>query len=473
MRSERAPLLGLCQVLPQEVSGLACRALDAALPAAGEERALARLLDALAGEINAGPAGGARVAWRAGQRWLPSREAVRLEDPGVDAGGVPRPFRERGVYLLTGGLEGNGFAISRFLARAARARLVLLEEPAADVARTAARVRTLEELGAEILVIPVVPGDEDAALAAVAKAEERFGSLHGLIHAASTRRERTFRLVRELDRAACSWHFQPKAHALYGLERALAGRNLDFCILLSSLATELGGVAYAAYTAANCFLDAFAQDRARRGDLPWRSLAWDVWEFEDERDQTAVVRDDLAGLAMTPREGEKAFCRATAVFGLDRLLVSTADLETRVEQTGRRIGALRERTQATAAPAARHPRPSLATSYEAPETELERRIAEVWKRTLGFAEIGVHDNFFELGGDSFVAVQVVSRLQDELGIELPVAKLYQGLTIRALGGLLAKSEEEATDERAAHLEERREAMERRKEFQQQRRARRN
>jgi phthiocerol/phenolphthiocerol synthesis type-I polyketide synthase E len=466
-RPERATVLGLCKVLPQEISGLACRVIDAALPPAS--RALERLLDALAAEIEAGPAAGERIVWRGTQRWVPVREAVRLEAPATleEPGEVQarQPFRERGVYLLTGGLAGNGHALARYLARTVRARLVLLEEPEAGVDQ--ARVRALEELGAEVLVVPCVPGDEAAAREAVARAEERFGAVHGLIHAAGTQGERTFRLIRELDREACGWHFRPKAHAVYALENALAGRDLDLCILLSSLATELGGVAYAAYTAANCFLDAFAQDRARHGSLPWRSLGWDVWEFEGETDQITAVRDDLAGLAMSPREGEEAFHRAAAVAGLDRVLVSTTDLTARIEQAGRRIGALRGR--ATAAPAAGHPRPNLPVPYVAPASDLERRIAEVWKRTLGFEQIGVQDNFFELGGDSFVAVQVVSRLQDELGIELPVARLYQGLTVRSLAALLEQDRSAVVEQLAVQLEERRESMSRRREFMERRR----
>ena len=92
------------------------------------------------------------------------------------------------------------------------------------------------------------------------------------------------------------------------------------------------------------------------------------------------------------------------------------------------------------------------------------------KRTLGFEQIGVHDNFFELGGDSFVAVQVAARLQSELGVELAVAKLYQGLTIRTLAALLAQDEDAASERRAVVLEERRESMGRRREFLERRRS---
>ncbi|HEV2855695.1 MAG TPA: SDR family NAD(P)-dependent oxidoreductase [Thermoanaerobaculia bacterium] len=452
LRPERTTMLGLLKVLPQEVPGLACRAVDA-IPGG-------RTLDTVVAEL-AAESSEFLVACRGGRRWLQSFEPVHLD--------TASPLRPGGVYLLTGGLENNGLGFARYLAREARARLVLVQPPSAPPDE--AIVRSLRELGAEVLVVTADLADTSAMSAmsaAVALAESRFGALHGVIHTAGTVGERTFRLVRELDREACSWHFQPKAHALFALEKALAGRELDFCVLLSSLATVLGGVAYSAYTAANLFLEAFVQEHNRRGGQPWVSLGWDVWELEGGQEQITAVRDDLAGLAMGPREGEEAFRRAAGARGVDSLLVSTVDLSERASQAGRRIGALQERAEVAAG--GRHPRPSLATPYAAPESDLERRIAEVWKRTLGFEQIGVHDNFFELGGDSFVAVQVVSRLQSELGIELPVARLYQGLTVRSLAALLAQDEAAAGEQRAALLEERRESMGRRRELFERRRS---
>jgi acyl carrier protein len=110
--------------------------------------------------------------------------------------------------------------------------------------------------------------------------------------------------------------------------------------------------------------------------------------------------------------------------------------------------------------------------YEAPAGELEERIAAVWGRALGFEEVGVLDNFFDLGGDSFVAIQVASELRDELGVDLPAAKLYQGLTVRSLAALLAADGSTSAAARAGELEERRAAMDRRRDFQERRRARR-
>jgi phthiocerol/phenolphthiocerol synthesis type-I polyketide synthase E len=460
-RPEKATLLGLVRVLPQEMPHIACRAIDVALPEPGSREAA--LLDRVVAEAVSISAGGDDdlVALRGRERWVPGHQPVRLE------GGGAAPLREGGVYLLTGGLEGNGYALARWLAREAHARLVLLR----DGAEGADRVQALKELGAEVLTVQADPGDEEEMRRALAEAEARFGPLHGVIHAAGTQGERTFRVVAELGAEESGWHFRPKAHALYVLERVLAGRELDFCVVLSSLASVLGGVAYAAYTAANLFMDSFVREHNRRSDgRPWLSVGWDVWRFEEETEQILAVREDLADLAMTPREGEEAFRRVLAMPAVDQVLVSTGDLGARLAQRGERIAALRGRSvqAAGAAPAALHPRP-LQTPYVAPESEMEQRIAGVWQRTLGFEQIGVHDNFFELGGDSFVAIQVVTRLKEDLGIELPVARLYQGLTIRALAGLL-EDEGEAAEQRAAQLEERRESMGRRREFLERRRS---
>jgi acyl transferase domain-containing protein len=81
-------------------------------------------------------------------------------------------------------------------------------------------------------------------------------------------------------------------------------------------------------------------------------------------------------------------------------------------------------------------RPPLAVSYVAPETPIEQRIAQVWSTSLGVRDIGVDDNFFDLGGDSLRAVQVARELTGTLGVSMPAASLYEGVTIRRLAASL-------------------------------------
>ena len=76
-------------------------------------------------------------------------------------------------------------------------------------------------------------------------------------------------------------------------------------------------------------------------------------------------------------------------------------------------------------------RPELESGYEEPQTETEKKLAEIWAQVLGVEEVGVHDNFFDLGGDSIMSLQIISRA-NQLGMGVSVRELFQSQTIAEL-----------------------------------------
>lgn len=88
-----------------------------------------------------------------------------------------------------------------------------------------------------------------------------------------------------------------------------------------------------------------------------------------------------------------------------------------------------------ALPAPDQSRPELDARFVSPRTQAERKIAGVWQEILKIERVGVHDNFFELGGHSLLIVQLRSRLQAALGVELSMVDLFRHPTV----GALAKS----------------------------------
>ncbi|MGH8575096.1 MAG: phosphopantetheine-binding protein, partial [Gammaproteobacteria bacterium] len=71
-------------------------------------------------------------------------------------------------------------------------------------------------------------------------------------------------------------------------------------------------------------------------------------------------------------------------------------------------------------------------AYVAPRGPEEQVLASIWADILGLSRVGIHNNFFELGGHSLKATQVVSRIQRELGAEVPLRDLFNHPTIAEL-----------------------------------------
>jgi amino acid adenylation domain-containing protein len=67
-----------------------------------------------------------------------------------------------------------------------------------------------------------------------------------------------------------------------------------------------------------------------------------------------------------------------------------------------------------------------------PRTSLEQVMANIWQQVLGVERIGVHDNFFDAGGHSLLAMQVASRVREDLAVELPIAAVFGCPTVAGL-----------------------------------------
>ena len=66
--------------------------------------------------------------------------------------------------------------------------------------------------------------------------------------------------------------------------------------------------------------------------------------------------------------------------------------------------------------------------YEAPASELEIRLAQIWAEALKVQRIGRHDNFFELGGHSLLAVKLIERMR-RAGLQIEVRALFATPTV--------------------------------------------
>ena len=455
--------IGLCLVIPQEMPAFTCRHLDVAHEPdeASREVTAGQLLS----EMSCAPSD-ASVAYRSGRRWVRKYQPVELPAPSV----ADLPLRERGLYLITGGLGNLGLTIANALVDLCKARLILTSRAGLPERsewgdesaswrkdfRIDLRVRLVQDFerrGGEVLVAAVDAMDAKAMAEVVERAERKWGPLSGVIHAAGVMSGSGFQGLQGLGTEGCEQLFGPKIQGTLALAELLDKRSADFCLLVSSLSVVLGGLGNGAYASANAYLDAFVTGRpAGAGTTRWFGVNWDQWNFEGDE---AARGSALARLAMTPAEGVEATRRILATGELTQVVVSTADLESRLAQWVNPAARSRRPGQAGAEEAELHERPELEDAFVAPRNETEEQISQLWSTLLAVERVGIHDNFLDLGGHSLLAAQLLARLRGKFRVEFALDDVFRRPTVAEQAELIAeRSTTKSSDDREASLKER-------------------
>ncbi|CAN3978269.1 SDR family NAD(P)-dependent oxidoreductase [Kitasatospora purpeofusca] len=369
-----------------------------------------------------------------------------LSDPSTVTEVAPEPlrdgrFRGDGTYLITGGLGALGLSLAEFMAGRGAGRLALVGR-SAPTKEAAARIGALRARG--VLVETFAADVADAA--AVRRVREQLPPLRGVVHAAGLLDDATVLnlTAEQLDRVLA-----PKVDGAVHLDAATEGDPLDFFLLFSSAAALFGNAGQAAYAAGNAFMDALAVDRRRRG-LPALSVQWGPFS-----DVGLAAADDNRGARLAER-GMAGFSTAEAwralegFLGADEQVVAYVPIDLRQyleaypdTATLASWSALRELARhgggGSSAGAA-----FLAELRGAPQERwpelLEAKVQELAGRVLRL-EAGAIDRdtpFKSLGLDSLMGLELRNRLEAAFGLRLSPTLLWTYGSARALSAVLAE-----------------------------------
>ena len=264
----KATLLGPCRVISQEYQNIRCRSIDL-LNVSSSAVKNPPFLDDLLAELSS-DSDDRVVAYRGRHRWVQDFEQVRVEEITDQ---LPPNLRQGGVYLITGGMGGMGLEFARYLASAAKAKLVLAGR--SPLSPHDEQIKAIEDAGGKVLVVAADVTDEAQMQSVVAQAHERFGEINGVIHAAGVPGGGIIQIKTP---AMAEKVLAPKVTGTRVLERVLADTPLDFFIMCSSRAAILGGFGNVDYCAANAYLDAFAHYKQITTRTPTISINWDAWQ---------------------------------------------------------------------------------------------------------------------------------------------------------------------------------------------------
>ena len=235
------------------------------------------------------------------------------------------PWKDQGVYLITGGAGGLGLLFAREIAQQAKRVVLVLTGRSTLNAEKRRQLQELEALGAQVHYKQVDVTHKEAVTKLVHTIAEEHEGLDGIIHSAGIMQD-NFILKKSRDEVQAV--VAVEGAGLVNLDEASKDMALDFLICFSSLAGAYGNVGQADYAAGNAFMDAYAGYRnslvaleQRHG--PTLSVNWALWQDGGMQMDSATEQMLMQGMgmrAMSAATGIDALYRAWAS-GQDQIVV--------------------------------------------------------------------------------------------------------------------------------------------------------
>jgi 1-acyl-sn-glycerol-3-phosphate acyltransferase len=370
---------------------------------------------------------------------------LNTADPALRIGASATIFRADGTYLITGGLGGFGLATARWMIGQGARSLVLAGRRGAG-GTASAEVEALSATGSRIEVVRADVSRREEVAGLIRHIRRGPAPLRGIVHAAMVLDDAP---LGEMTETNLRNVLAPKMAGAWNLHAETSDEQLDFFVLYSSIATILGNPMQANYSAANAFLDALAHHRRALG-RPALAVNWGVVSDAGYVAQRPEIAEYLH------RQGYGSFASNRALEELGLLLRHDVTQAVAAIIDWRRLANYSPSTVASPTfralgPAAESGSPGTAgggsfradllaaADANARLALIDQFLREKIAKVLGIPakKIDSEKALTEMGLDSLIAVELVTILKIELGFELPVVKLLQGLGIRALAELIA------------------------------------
>ena len=203
-------------------------------------------------------------------------------------------FEEQEVYLITGGLGGIGLVIAEYLAFNYGANMVLtsrsglppkemweelIRNNTLDVKtkEKIMRIRAMEQKGAKVMIAKADVTNYAEMKNVLCLAKENLGTVNCIIHAAGVPDSGVLQSTTE---EKLDFEMAPKVTGTMVIHKIISEMEYNErpkIILFSSVSSILGAMGQAGYTAANAFLDAYANMCLAKG-INAVSINWDTWK---------------------------------------------------------------------------------------------------------------------------------------------------------------------------------------------------
>lgn len=268
-----------------------------------------------------------QVAYRGGKRHVLGWKEM---PPAVKEGSLP--WKEGGVYLITGGNGLLAKVITQEIAQHIQSGVVILVGRSQPTETMQQWLKEWKQRGVEVIYRSVDVTDRQAVQRCMSDIMATYGDLNGIIHGAGVTDDR---FIIQKTETPFAQVLAPKVAGVVHLDEASQDCRLDFFVIFSSIAGVMGNIGQADYATANAFVDQYAHYRnalvkshKRQGRT--FSINWPLWEgggMQVTSEQQRQWMQDTGMVALRTEAGIRAFYQAWAS-QLQQVMVLAGDRDT-------------------------------------------------------------------------------------------------------------------------------------------------
>lgn len=384
-----------------------------------------------------------RIRYADGKRWTAEwSELVGKSDM------LALPWKDQGVYLITGGTGALGLIFAREIASQVQSPTLILTGRSPQSTAVDQAMRDLSDAGAQVIYKQADMADREQTADLLRWAAERYGTINGIIHAAGIIRDNLI-VNKEVDEL--QGVLSAKVAGLVNLDEASRDQPLDVLIAFSSVAGATGNPGQADYSAANAFMDAYAVYRnhlAQAGQRHGRMLSvnWPLWKeggMSVDEDVVKIMRQTLGTWPMETGDGIRALYQGMAA-GADQV-VAMAGLGSKIRA---------RMLPSNPSPSAVQVQDADIPSRETGADTLEQTYAvlrECVSHLLKVKEedIDADSEFSDYGFDSISLTQLANLLNEKYQLELTPTLFFEYTTLGGFAEYLMDRHADAFSDRAA------------------------
>lgn len=329
-------------------------------------------------------------------------------------------IKATGVYVIFGGTGVVGQVILEYLI-ARGAKQIIVTSTSGQKNRSYNNLKendvTVIEKACDILNLTEIKS-------VIKFAHSEYGHINGIFNNAFNGNDFTFDPVSKYKIGDYKKQSVTKVNGAKQLYKAINGLQLkiDFICMSSSIASQLGGIGYYNYSAANNQLDRFVDAINNKVSTPnkWLTINWDIWNTNIAQDQYGENENRGFGL----QQGMLLLDTILQPSCPTQMIISKTDFNLKRKKVYNKTKLLESI----------HLQDNL---QHGKELSSKNRIIEIWQGFIGENNIHEEDSFFNLGGDSLLTIQMLGVINKHFSVNLEITEFYKNPSINGLLDLLA------------------------------------